>query len=265
MVSRRDHLSAACPGLPRQRRGRHRRLRRADREARLPEGSGRDRALAAAVLSQSAPGRRLRHRRLQRRQSVLRHAPGLQGVSARGPQARPQGHHRAGDQPHLRPAPVVPARAPGPAGLAGPRFLRLEPHRRPLHRCAHHLQGLRALQLDLGRRGGRLLLASLLFAPARSQLRQSHGPEGDLRRARFLAQDGRGRAAARRGAVSLRAGGHQLREPAGDPRLPEGAAPPARRQVPQPDAARRGEPVARGRGRVLRRTATSATWRSTSR
>ena len=36
-------------------------------------------------------------------------------------------------------------------------------------------------------------------------------------------------------------------------------------QVPQPDAAGGGEPVAGGRGRLLRRTATNATWRSTSR
>ena len=35
--------------------------------------------------------------------------------------------------------------------------------------------------------------------------------------------------------------------------------------LPEPHAARRGEPVARGRARVLRRTATSATWRITSR
>ena len=39
----------------------------------------------------------------------------------------------------------------------------------------------------------------------------------------------------------------------------------ARRALPEPDAARRGEPVAGRRARRTSATATSATWRSTSR
>ena len=49
--------------------------------------------------------------------------------AARGAPARPARDHRAGHQPHLRPAPVVPGRAPRAAGLAQARLLRLERHR----------------------------------------------------------------------------------------------------------------------------------------
>ena len=45
-----------------------------------------------------------------------------------------------------------------------------------------------------------------------------------LQGVRVLAGHGRGRPAAGRGALSVRARGHQLREPAGNPRLPEGIA-----------------------------------------
>ena len=150
-------------------------------------------------------------------------------------------------------------------GIARARLLRLEHDRRPLHRRAHHLQGLRALELDLGPGGRRLLLAPLLLPPARPQLRQPDGPEGDLRRARLLARAGRRRAPARRRAVSLRARGHQLREPAGDARLPEGAAPAARREVSRTGCSsprRTSGPKTRS---PTSATATSATWRSTSR
>ena len=53
-----------------------------------------------------------------RRPPELRHAGGLQGVPARGPPARAAGHHRAGVQPHLRPASVVSARAAAPSPAA---------------------------------------------------------------------------------------------------------------------------------------------------
>ena len=48
------------------------------------------------------------------------------------------------------------------------------------------------------------------------------------------------------------AGGHELREPAADPRVPEAGSRGGRRGVLRPCAARRGEPVARGRRRLLR-------------
>ena len=76
----------------------------------------------------------------------------LQGVPPRGASARPARHHRAGPQPHLRPAPVVPAGAPRAARLVGARLLRLERHARPLPRHADHLPGLRARRTGRGTR-----------------------------------------------------------------------------------------------------------------
>ena len=90
----------------------------------------------------------------------------------------------------------------------------------------HHLQGLRAVQLDLGPASPR---------PTYWHRFYSHQPDlnfdnpavarGHVRGARFLAGPGRGRPAAGRRALPLRARGHQLREPAGDARLPQEAAP----------------------------------------
>ena len=86
--------------------------------------------------------------------------------------------------------------------------------------------------------------------------------------AAVLARPRHRRVPAGRGALPVRARGHQLREPARDARVPEAHARKRRRRVPGPGAAGRGQPVA---GRRRRRTsatapaATNATWRSTSR
>ena len=70
--------------------------------------------------------RRLRHRRLPRRPPGLRHACTTRGAScARRMRAGLQRHHRAGHQPHQRPAPLVPARPHRPARLVAPQLLRL--------------------------------------------------------------------------------------------------------------------------------------------
>ncbi len=98
-----------------------------------------------------------------------------------------------------------------------------------------------------------LLLAPLLRAPARPQLRQPGRARGALGGGRLLVRQGGRRAAARRRAVPLRVRGDQLREPPRDARVHPQAARARRQQVPGPDAARRGEPVARGRRRLLRR------------
>ena len=156
-------------------------------------------------------------------------------------------------EPHVGPAPVVPARAPRAARQPGARLLRLERHARALPRGAHHLQGLRALQLDVGSRGERVLLASLLRPPARSQLREPGRARGDVRGRRLLVRPRDRRPPARRGALPLRGRGDQLREPPEDPRLSQEAAGAHRREVEKPDAPRRGQPVAGGRGGLLRR------------
>ena len=59
-----------------------------------------------------------------------------------------------------------------PPRLDRARLLRVERHHRPLRRRPHHLPGLRAVQLDVGPAGRVVLLAPLLLAPARPQLRQ---------------------------------------------------------------------------------------------
>ena len=86
---------------------------------------------------------------------------------------------------------------------------------------------------------------------------------------RFWLDLGHRRVPAGRRALPVRAGGHQLREPAAHARVPQALPQGRRRRVPGPDPARRGQPVALRRRRVLRRpgesAATSATWRSTSR
>ena len=66
--------------------------------------------MAAAVLSVARARRRLRHRRLPRYQSRFRHDAGFPPLHAGGEAARAARHHRTGHQPHVRPAPLVQAR-----------------------------------------------------------------------------------------------------------------------------------------------------------
>ena len=144
------------------------------------------------------------------------------------------------------------------------RLVRLVGHRRAVQRRADHLRRHGDLELD-ARPGARpVLLAPLLQPPAGPQLREPRGAGRDARRAALLARPRARRLPARRGAVPLRGGGHELREPAADARVPEARAQGGGRELRRPRAARRGEPVAGGRRRVLRRRATSATWPSTS-
>ena len=86
---------------------------------------------------------------------------------------------------------------------------------------------------------------------------------------RFWLDLGHRRVPAGRGALPVRGGGHQRREPAADPRIPQAVPQGDRRRVPQRDAAGRGQPVAGRRRRLLRRpgrsAATNATCASTSR
>ena len=176
LVQGRHHLRAARQGLLRQQRRRHRRLSRADREARLPAGPGRHLHLAAAVLPVAAARRRLRHRRLPRRPPELRHARRLRGVRRRGAHARPAGHHRAGDEPHLGPAPLVPG---------GARRSRDSPYRDYYvwSDTDEQYPDARIIFTDTERSNWTwdherrpVLLAPLLQPPARPELRQPRGP-----------------------------------------------------------------------------------------
>ena len=164
-----------------------------------------------------------------------------------------RGHHRAGHQPHLGPASVVPGRAPRAARLVQAQLLRVERRPGQVLGHAHHLHRHRKLQLDLGRGGEGLLLAPLLQPPARPELRQPAGAQGGDPHHALLARHGGGRIAAGRHPLPGGARGHQQREPAADPC--GGEADPAghRRALRRPRAARRGQPVAGGRARLLRR------------
>src|SRR4029453_11480836 len=205
-------------GRQRRRRGR---LRGAHRAARLRPGAWRRLPLDPADVSLAAPRRWLRHRRLLRHPSLVRDGAGLPEVPRRRPRARPARHRRPRHKPHLRPAPVVPGLAIGSV-LGVLRLLRLEPDRPSLPGRARHLRRYREVELDARPGARRVLLASLLQPPARSELRQPRGAPGEARRHALLARPGPGRLSLRRGAVPGGARGDELREPARDARDPKG-------------------------------------------
>ena len=147
---------------------------------------------------------------------------------------------------------MVPARAPGAERFAGTRVLRVVGQRPCAGGHPHHLLRHREIELDLGPGGRPVLLAPLLFAPARPQLRQPGGARGSAAGDALLARPRRGRPAPGRGAVPDRARRHQQREPARDPRHPEEDPRGGRRPLPRPPAAGGSQHVARGHPAVLR-------------
>ena len=227
-------------------------FRRARRQARLPAGDRRRLHLAAAVLPEPAARRRLRHRRLLLDPSRLRDDRRLQVLHRPGAPARAARDRRPRHEPHLVRPPVVPGEPQRPDRPVR-RLVRLGRRRHALGRGADHLPRHRAVELDVGRRARPVLLAPLLRAPARPELRQPRSAGADAERAALLARPRARRLPARRRAVPLRARRDERREPAGDARLPEARARRGRRGLRGPRAARRGEPVARRRRRVLRR------------
>ena len=86
----------------------------------------------------------------------------------RGARARPARHHRAGHQPHLRPASVVPgARARAPPGSPERNFYVWSDTDQQVRRHAHHLHRHRDVELDLGpgRQGSTTGTASSATSP----------------------------------------------------------------------------------------------------
>ena len=132
------------------------------------------------------------------------------------------------------------------------RLVRVVRHRHPVRRRADHLRRQRIVELDLGPRGGCVLLAPVLLAPARPQLREPRSRRRDAQGAVVLARARARRLPPRRRPLSLRARRHELREPAGDPRVPEAGAQGSRRAVPRPRPPGRSQPVAARRRRLLR-------------
>ena len=122
-----------------------------------------------------------------------------------------------------------------------------------LRRCADHLHRHGEIELDLRSCGRGVFLASVLFAPAGSQLRQSARARGGARGDAVLARSRRGRIPARRGSLPGRARRNGLREPPGDARDHQAHPRRPRPDRPRLHAARRGQPVAGRRAGVFRR------------
>ena len=189
---------------------------------------------------------------------------GLHLLRRPGPPARDARDRRPRHEPHVRRPSVVPGEPHRPDRPVR-RLVRLGRRRHALERGAHHLPRHRAVELDVGPGARPVLLAPVLQPPARPELRQPRGAGADAERAPLLARPRARRLPARRGAVPLRARRHERREPARDARVPAAGAGRGRRALLGPRPARRGEPVAGRRRRSTSATATSATWRSTSR
>ena len=173
---------------------------------------------------------------------------------ARRARPRPAGDRRAGDEPHVGSAPVVPARPPraGRAAATATSTCGATPPTSTPTRGSSSPTPRR--RTGRGTRSPRLLLAPLLLAPARPQLRQprrAHASCSASSTSWFkMGVDG----------VRLDAIPYLFeREGTNCENLPEthdflqAAARPHRRALPGPHVARRGQPVAGGRRRVLRR------------
>ena len=180
----------------------------------------------------------------------------FQRVPARGARARAARDHRARAQPHVGPAPVVPARAPRAARVSRERDFYVWSDTPDRYADARIIfKDFETSNWTWDPVAERVLLAPLLLPPARPQLRQPRGP----RRRCFAVVD----FWLEMGVDGLRLDAVPYlfeREGTNCENLPETHDVPAselraprRRAVPRPHAAGRGEPVARGRRRLLRR------------
>ena len=241
-------------------------LRGLMREARLPPGPRHHLPVAAAALPVAAQGRRLRHRRLQGHPPRLRHARRLPPAGRGGARARHPRARRAGGEPHLRPAPLVPARAPRAARLARARVLRLERHRPAATRTRASSSPTPRSRTGPGIRRRSSTTGTASSATSRTSTSRTRRCSGRCStRSRFWAELGVDGVPARRGAVPRRGGRHELREPA---RHARGASrsPRASSTSTSPGACcsprRTSGPTTCA---PTSARATSATWRSTSR
>ena len=173
--------------------------------------------LAAAVLRVAAPRRRLRHRRLHRRSSPS------SAISATSSSFVDEAHKRGmrvitdlvmnhtSDQ-----HPWFQASRHDPEGPYGDFYVWADDDDQ-LPGRPDHLRRHRGVQLDLRPGPRAVLLAPLLLPPAGPQLREPGRPGRDAGGAAVLAGPRHRRVPAGRGAVPVRAGGHELREPAARP------------------------------------------------
>ena len=198
-----------------------------------------------------AARRRVRHRRLHGGAARVRHPARVQRAGRAGARPRHPHRHRPRDEPHQRPAPVVPGVAHRPRGPVR-RLLRVVRHRRPVHRRAHHLRRHRDVELDVRPDPPAVLLAPVLPPPARPELRE---PARSERRCSTSSGSGWTSASTGSGSTPSRTSSRRRAPTARtspDARVPRRAARDGRRGVPRPHPAGRGEP-APGRGRRLLR------------
>ena len=138
--------------------------------------------LALAILSFAAARTTATTSPTTRHPPALRQSRRLQGASCEA--AHERGirvitelviNHTSDQHPWFQRAPAR------PAGQPGARLLCLERQAREVQGRPGDLPGLRAVELELGSGRQGLLLAPLLLASARPQLRQPGGLGGDLR------------------------------------------------------------------------------------
>ena len=162
-----------------------------------------------------------------------------------------QGDRRSRHEPHQRPTPLV-RRVTVVSGQSQSGVVRVERRRPALARGARRLRRRGDVELDVGPISSAVLLAPLLLAPARPQLREPRGRRGHVRRGPLLARPRARRVPPRRRPLSLPEGRDHGREPPRDPRAAPSAPQGSGRRPPRPRAAGRSQPVALGPRRLLR-------------
>ena len=256
LVQGRHHLRGPRPRLQRQQRRRHRRFRRPHREARLPAGPGRHGASGCCRF-------------------ILRRCATTATTSPTTPSVNPDLRHarRLSSASSTRPIAAACASSPSWCSTTPPTSIRGFSARAVRRRAARERDFYVWSDTPDKYHDARIIFKD--FEPSNwtwdpvakayywhrfyshqpdLEFRQSGGARGRLQRRRLLARAGRRRPAARRRSLSLRARGHQLRKPAGDARLSaRSCARTSTSKLPEPHAAGRSQPVARGRRRLLRR------------
>ena len=236
-------------------------------EARLPAGPRRRPPLAPAVLPVAAARRRLRHRRLHGRPPGLRHARRLPRASSR----RRTRAACASSPSWSSTTPPTSTRgssgAPRAAGLARARLLRLERHRPNATRTRGSSSPTPRRRTGPGTRWRSAYYWHRFFRHQPDL--NFDNPRGAARRCstcmRLLARPRRRRLPARRRPLPLRARGHELREPARDARVPQAAPAHVDERLSRAACCSPRRTSGPRTCAPTSATATSATWRSTSR
>ncbi len=254
----RDHLRAPRPRVLRQQRRRHRRLSRASPRSSTTcrtsasRRSGccrsiRRRCGTTATTSPTTPACIPSYGTLR----------GLPSTSSRGASARAARHHRARAQPHLRPAPLVPA-GPARAGPAAPaRDFYVWSDTPDKYQDARIIfKDFEASNWTWDPVANAYFWHRFYSPPARPELRQpARCSTPDLQR-RSISGWSMGVDGLRLDAIPYlyERDGTNCENLPGDARVSQGRC--ARHidaQFHRPDAAGGSQPVARGRGRLLRR------------